>query len=176
MLRDARGDRDATTRAERRRMRGLGPAARVALPIAPMIDVVFLLLLYFVLTSGFADQARLLRTEAPREAAADASERAEPADALELEEETLVIRVRAGSDARTTIELGLGLAQPSDAEALERILRDVLLTPANPRGVFDPGHPVRIVADRELPWEEVVRVFQAASGAGFRAIAFGGDA
>ena len=57
-----------------------------------------------------------------------------------------------------------------------QLLGDVLLTPANPRGVFDPGHPVRIVADRELPWEEVVRVFQAASGAGFRAIAFGGDA
>ena len=47
----------------RRERRGIPERTSFALSITPMIDVVFLLLVYFLLTSGFVSHERLLRTE-----------------------------------------------------------------------------------------------------------------
>ena len=48
-------------REHRRHARSLVSQARLALSITPMIDVVFLLLVYFLLTSGLGHGERLLR-------------------------------------------------------------------------------------------------------------------
>jgi biopolymer transport protein ExbD len=164
-------------REHRRDLRGIGGRARLALSITPMIDVVFLLLVYFVVTAGFGSQERLLRTEGAAEAAADRPERErKPASELELEQEPLVIRLvlDAGSDGTTRIMLPAGLARVSDAAALEGVLRDAMLTPQHPRGLFASDHPVRIAPARDVPWEDVVGVFRAVMGAGYRSVAFGG--
>ncbi len=157
-------------RAHRRQARGLEGGARLSLAITPMIDVVFLLLLYFVLTSGFADGELLLRAQAARpqiEAGGDA------VDALELEEEPIVITLARVRGA-TTLRISAGLAQPVDEQSLERVLRDALLAPDRPSGQFAADHPVRIAPAAEVPWEDVVSAFRAVTGAGFRSIAFGG--
>ena len=157
-------------RERRRPARGVVEQARLALAITPMIDVVFLLLVYFLLTSGFGSAERLLRTEpAPAEARA-------PADSLALEDEPIVVRVARGSGGGPAISLSSGLAQPRDAEELARILRDALLTPETPRGLFGPEHPVRIAPAADLAWQDVVAVFDAVRAAGYRMVAFGGGA
>jgi biopolymer transport protein ExbD len=164
-------------REHRRDLRGIGGRARLALSITPMIDVVFLLLVYFVVTAGFGSQERLLRTEGAAEAAADRPERErKPTSELELEQEPLVIRLvrDAGSDGTTRIMLPAGLARVSDAAALEGVLRDAMLTPQHPRGLFASDHPVRIAPAQDVPWEDVVGVFRAVMGAGYRSVAFGG--
>ncbi len=160
-------------REHRRDLRGIGGRARLALSITPMIDVVFLLLVYFVVTAGFGSQERLLRTEGAADAAADRPERAPE---LELEQEPLVIRLvrDAGASGATRIVLPAGLARVSDAAALEGVLRDAMLTPQHPRGLFASDHPVRIAPARDVPWEDVVGVFRAVMGAGYRSVAFGG--
>ena len=160
-------------REHRRDLRGIGGRARLALSITPMIDVVFLLLVYFVVTAGFGSQERLLRTEGAADAAADRPERAPE---LELEQEPLVIRLvrDAGASGATRIVLPAGLARVSDAAALEDVLRDSMLSPQHPRGLFASDHPVRIAPARDVPWEDVVGVFRAVMGAGYRSVAFGG--
>jgi biopolymer transport protein ExbD len=157
-------------REHRRHARSLVSQARLALSITPMIDVVFLLLVYFLLTSGLGHGERLLRTEpAPAEAR-------EAAGSLALEEEPLLVRVTRGAAGAPAIRISGGLAQPRDAADLARILRDALLTPDSPRGRFGPEHPVRIAPAADLPWQDVVAVFDAVRSAGYRMVAFGGGA
>ena len=152
----------------RRERRGIPERTSFALSITPMIDVVFLLLVYFLLTSGLGSDERLLRTEP----AAEQSNAA--ADPFALDEEPIVVRLARGADGAAAIRVSGGLAQPRDAAELSRILRDALLTPDTPRGLFAADHPVRIAPAPEMAWNEVVAVFDAVRGAGYRMIAFGG--
>ena len=151
----------------RRDLRGIGERTRFALSITPMIDVVFLLLVYFLLTSGFVSHERLLRTE---QAPQGAERRI---DAMALEVEPLVIALARG-DEGVRIALPEGIAPVRDAAALEVALRDVLLSPSSPRGMFAADHPVRLAPARDVAWADVVGVFHAVTRAGYRSIAFGG--
>jgi biopolymer transport protein ExbD len=169
----AREERD-----HRSRMRDPRQRARAVLSITPLIDVVFQLLIYFLLTAGFAVNECHLRTEHAAEAPNAA--RAQ----LALEEEPLRISVaRAADGAAISVDGALGLARargaerPEDLAALARFLDGALLV-AGERGreggALTADHPVRILADGDVPWEEVVRVFNTVVGAGYRSVAFGG--
>jgi biopolymer transport protein ExbD len=151
-------------------MRDAHGRARLALSITPMIDVVFQLLIYFLLTAGIVGNERLLRAEAP----AQTPERAATADPFALELEPLVIRLVRERGA-TRIALSSGLANPDDAAQLERTLRDAMLTPNSPRGLFAPDHPVRLAPARDVPWEDVAAAFRAVIAAGYSSVAFGGE-
>lgn len=155
-------------REHRRMVRDPRARARVSLSITPMIDVVFQLLIYFLLTAGFMGNERHLRAEMP-------PERTEPAEGrpLTLESDPLVIRVSRGA-AGPRIELGAELAAPRDSADLERILRDAMVSPERPRGFFAADHPIRIAAAPDVPWQDVVEVFNAVVAAGYRSVAFGG--
>jgi biopolymer transport protein ExbD len=155
-------------REHRRLLRDPRARARVSLSITPMIDVVFQLLIYFLLTAGFMGNERHLRAEMPPER----SDRARSTE-LALEREPLVIRVSRDGDGLAS-ELGGGLAPPRDARGLEQVLRDALVGPGSPRGFFTADHPIRIAADPDVPWQDVVEVFNAVVAAGYRSVAFGG--
>ena len=155
-------------REHRRLLRDPRARARVSLSITPMIDVVFQLLIYFLLTAGFMGNERHLRAEMPGERS-DRAQRAE----LALEREPLVIRLARDRGA-LAIELGGGLAPPRDARGLEQVLRDALVGPDSPRGFFTADHPIRIAAAPDVPWQDVVEIFNAVVAAGYRSVAFGG--
>jgi biopolymer transport protein ExbD len=155
-------------REHRRLLRDPRTRARVSLSITPMIDVVFQLLIYFLLTAGFMGNERHLRAEMPPERV-DAAQHRE----LTLESEPLVIRVRRDGDS-ARIELGAGLAAPRDSGDLRRILADAMVSPERPRGFFAADHPIRIAAEPDVPWQDVVEVFNAVVAAGYRSVAFGG--
>jgi len=162
-------------------MRDPRQRARAVLSITPLIDVVFQLLIYFLLTAGFAVNERHLRTESAAEAAAPARQR------LALEEEPLRITLTRGAGgASISVGGALGLARargaerPADLAALARFLEGAMLGDGVKLGVGRDGgaltaeHPVRISADGDVPWEDVVRVFNTVVGAGYRSVAFGG--
>jgi len=166
----AREERD-----HRSRMRDPRQRARAALSITPLIDVVFQLLIYFLLTAGFVVNERHLRTETVPEAAA--AQRS----TLALEEEPLLISLARGADgASISVDGALGLARargserPADIAALSRFLDEALLSEDRAGGALTANHPVRISAVGEVAWEDVVRVFNAVVGAGYRSVAFGG--
>ncbi|MDI9404364.1 MAG: biopolymer transporter ExbD [Limnohabitans sp.] len=142
--------------------------SRLSLSITPMIDVVFQLLIYFLLTAGLMANERILRSELQVE------QQAQPtSDPFALEIEPLVIRV-SSIDGGVRLTLSGELPDPTSMDALEQFLRDAMLTPSQPQGLFPADHPIRIAPNAKTRWEHVAGVFNAAMHAGYTSIAFGG--
>jgi len=138
--------------ANRRRSSG------VELQIAPMIDVVFLLLMYFMVATDFSPAEEVFRLDLPEHAVgAD--------DPLQLLDEPLRVRVvaagAAGDQARVTIEGPWDV--PRSAEGL-RIFLTASLIPSGT--LFMSDHPIVIVPSPQVGWGHVVAAFNAAVGAG----------
>ncbi len=157
-------------REHRALLRGDHERARLSLSITPMIDVVFQLLIYFLLTAGIVSKERNIRAEIPPASSAET----EP-DPFALDLEPLVIRIASTRDG-ASITLPSELASVRNARELERVLRDARFDEARSRGLFPADHPIRIAASSTARWEDVVEVFNAVIAAGYRSVAFGGDA
>lgn len=125
----------------RRTAAAIPPAA---IPPTPLIDIVFLLLLYFMLTANLAVDRSIAITTPASSTAAPAERRA------------LVLTV----DARGAATLdGLPLA---DAELGERL---------RAAADADPGVSALVRADRSLPLERLVQLLDLARGAGVARLA-----
>ncbi|MDP6986900.1 MAG: biopolymer transporter ExbD [Phycisphaerales bacterium] len=136
------------------RRRGSG----VALQIAPMIDVVFLLLMYFMVATDFSPSEEVFRLDLPAHSVGSA-------DPLQLIDEPLRVRVVAagagGEHARITVDGPWEIA--GSPEGLRTFLSDSLV----PRGnLFLSDHPIVIVPSLRVGWGHVVAVFNAAVAAG----------
>jgi biopolymer transport protein ExbD len=146
--------------AKRRARRGL------SLNLTPMIDVTFLLLVFFVCTTKALDKQALLR--------ADLSERGGTgvaADALALDEPPLRIElVREGGATRYRVLAPM--PQPGDAVELGAMLATRRYGPGNPTGLFAAEQPIELAPAREVPWEEAVAAFNAVTRAGYTRISF----
>lgn len=124
-------------------------ADELVLNLTPMIDVVFLLLVFFMVATTFLDPERELELELPE------AESGEPVD-LELEE--IVINVKR--DGSVVLE-GRTLDQRGLVEALQRAAER------------DPTTPVTIRGDRQAHHEHVVQVMDACGVAGLIHLAVG---
>jgi biopolymer transport protein ExbD len=133
--------------------------------LMPMIDVTFLLLVFFVCTTKVLDKERLLR--------ADLSERggAVVGDALSLEEPPLRIEVRM-QDGHSALRVMAPLPQPADAEQLASLLASKLYGPANPGGLFAADQPIELAPSKDAPWEDAVAAFNAITRAGYTRVSF----
>jgi biopolymer transport protein ExbD len=147
------------TRAKRRARGGL------QLNLTPMIDVTFLLLVFFVCTTKALDKEGLLR--------ADLSERggAMPADALALDEPPLRVELRR-EDARTRVQVLAPMPQPEDPEELGFLLASRRYGPENPAGIFAADHPIELAPSADAPWEDTVAAFNAITRAGYTRVSF----
>lgn len=114
-----------------------------ALPLTSMIDVVFLLLIFFLVTANFAQQEHklpaALQTEGGGVSAAD------------LQPQIIQIELQAGQSVYT-----IGQVRCSDRVSLEAVLAKL------PR---DPG--VAIKAAPDVPIQSIATALQAARNAGF---------
>ncbi|MBM4007185.1 MAG: biopolymer transporter ExbD [Planctomycetes bacterium] len=146
-------------RAKRRALGGL------QLNLTPMIDVTFLLLVFFVCTTKALDKEGLLR--------ADLSERggAMPADALSLDEPPLRVELRR-EDARTRVQVLAPMPQPEDPEELGFLLASRRYGPENPAGIFAADHPIELAPSADAPWEDTVAAFNAITRAGYTRVSF----
>jgi len=142
---------------------------RIRLAMTPMIDVVFLLLVFFVCTVRFERNEAVYTLDLPQ--------RGLTADPLALQQRALVIRVGTRAADAISIELQAdGLRErPASfdalAAALTRVRRGTAPEPAN-TGLFLAEHPVLIAPTRECGWQDAVDAFNAAVRAGFRNIGF----
>lgn len=125
-------------RFQRRRTRD------VSVDLTPLIDVVFLLLIFFMVSTTFIDEGRL-KLELPEAAGEPA---AEPP-------ETLEIVVSANGEYAVD---GRSLAE-ADIETLMDALRDV--------SEGDRSRPLVVTADAQAPHQAVVRAMDAAGRLGF---------
>ena len=113
-----------------------------ALNLTPMIDVVFLLLVFFMVATTFLDPEREIDVDLPT---------ADSAGAVERPPEEVVITVT--SDGAVVVR-----GEPRDAQALLDLLRAAAQR--------DPETPVTIRGDREARHAAIVGVMDACGTAG----------
>jgi biopolymer transport protein ExbD len=147
----------------RRWRRGRGPGgvgAAIAVNFAPMIDVTFLLLIFFLVTTRFERAEGVLTSDLPRD-------RGTPMVTLPLS--PIVIRLsQTGAMAEDiTMKIDHFEHVPQDFEELPTVLAQIHEQPG-----FDTQTPVVIVADNNVRWDYVVNCWNAALRAGCERIAF----
>lgn len=132
------------------------PSSRRAPPVldmTPLIDVVFLLLVFFLVTATFAQEQTqsAVPVDLPEGATGEASATAER------------ITVYLQADGAITIE-----ADQQPAETLPNVdaVRDALAE----WHARDPSTPVYLRGDREVPYGEVMEVLDSARAVGFRQV------
>lgn len=161
--------------ADRRRRRSVvGTVLRGSM--TPMIDVTFLLLVFFLSTTRWANEERVIAMDlARREAIAEAAPGAAPApppapreDPFVLRDEALRLAVRADGSIDAGTPLNRRLALPDLRAALAAECRGT----AHPTGMFESSFPIVIAPADDAPWEVAVSALDAATAAGFRNVGF----
>lgn len=151
--------------ARDRRKRG---QPRIGLNITPMIDVVFLLLVFFLVATNFKLGEELYRMDLPERGAAQAS------DPFELDEEPLRITVSSTGPMQQAYRLTIEGPYPQPGDF--RDLRDFLSQRRIGAGgseLFAPDHPVIIEPTGQTRWEHVIGAFNAVVRAEFTNVTFG---
>lgn len=160
--------------ADRRRRRSVvGTVLRGSM--TPMIDVTFLLLVFFLSTTRWAREERVIAMDlARREAVSDAAPGAAPTpppppqDPFVLRDEALRLSVRADGSVDAGTPMNRRLALPDLRTALAAECRGA----AHPTGMFEPSFPIVIAPADDAPWEVAVSALDAATAAGFRNVGF----
>lgn len=157
-----RGAPAAVVHFRPRRKRVARELTSLTLNLAPMVDVVFLLLIFFISTTTFRRAEGLLAAQLPRQGS--------QADQVSLPIAPIFVRlVETGpgpTDYSITIENFID--QPTSFNELADFLRTVQENPG-----FDELTPVVIKAAVEVKWDHVVGCWNAAVRAGSRHVSFG---
>ena len=157
--RDAERDHRGRIPSRRRRLEPRG--VPIAVNFAPMIDVTFLLLIFFLVTTTFERAEGILASQMPRDTGA-------PAVALPLS--PIVVRLAQFGPAHDDFSIRIDRFEnrPRTLPELTEMLRRIHQQPG-----FDEETPVVIVAQDDVRWDHVVGCWNAALGAGCEKIAFG---
>ncbi len=153
-------------RGSGRRSRG---RARMALNLTAMIDVVFLLLIYFMVATEFKLGEEIYRLDLPPRQPA-----AQLRDPFELDEEPLRIEVASTGYARGDYALRIEgpYRQPATFEELFDFVRQRQIGEHAIGGLFEPDHPMVIVPTRTTRWEHVIDTFNALARAHYTNVTF----
>lgn len=161
--------RDQRTGGRLRKSNRLGSSPRrsagargvpITVNLAPMIDVSFLLLIFFLVTTTFDRAEGILSSELPRDTGA-------PSVALPIS--PIVVRLKqigVGHDDYR-IRIDHFDAEPADATELAGHLLQIQRQPG-----FDEQTPVLIVPDSAVRWDHVMGCWNAALRAGCKSVAF----
>ncbi len=144
-----------------RRRRRPGSSAPFAMNIAPMIDVTFLLLIFFLVTTTFERAEGILASKMPQDVG-------EPAVALPIS--PIIVRVsQVGPGAGDyAIRIDDVRDVPADFTELAAFLSQIHSKPG-----FDADTLVVVVAGDHVKWDHVVGAWNAAVHAGCTNVAFG---
>ncbi|UCD74656.1 MAG: biopolymer transporter ExbD [Phycisphaerales bacterium] len=154
------------SRVRRRRTTG---TARISLNLTAMIDVVFLLLIYFMAGTSFKLGEEIYRMDLPERGPSNAQR-----DPFELDDEPLRIRIASvGQRGRSyRIRVEGPYQQPDTFEELLTFLRERQIGPFTTRGLFEADHPIIIEPTRTARWEHAMGAFNAAARARYTNITF----
>ena len=151
----------------RQRQRGKIESPGIHLNFTAMIDVIFQLLIYFVVTASFTIDEGALTARLP--------EGTGLAPALpKLPQRPITIRLSpvAGAPAQCHIELVGLIRQVGDFGELAAHLARIQFSGRNPDGAFKPDNPLIIEPGDKLAWQHVVNGLNAAIKAGYSNISF----
>lgn len=157
--------RERSIREKRLRRRNAPPSVLMTLSrFAPMIDMSFLLLIFFISTTRFQNPEGILTTDMPKWGGGGGR-----GTGVALPLSPIIVRLSAlnadGLDC--AVSLDRFAEAPKDLASLAGFLGGVLREPG-----FDKETPVVIVATDEVRWDHVVGCWNAALRAGCKNIAF----
>lgn len=160
-----------------RRRRDRTPAGgSIRLNLTPMIDMVFQLLIYFVVTAGFVADEGSLTTNMPRETGESKATTALPQEPLRIVLQEAPGGISgdtsggggASGGGGVTMRLENARQTVTDVRALTGLLEAVQWNPDKGRaGAFKVDHPVRVEVGRGVPWAAVVNALGAAAAADY---------
>jgi biopolymer transport protein ExbD len=146
------------------RYRGQAP---LSLNLTAMIDVVFQMLIYFLVATEFKSGEEIYRMDLPQRLPAQAQR-----DPFDLDRQPLRLSVATMGPGRDAARLGIEgpYPQPASFDELLDFLRRRRVGPDSPTGLFEPDHPIVIVPTPSTRWEHAVGVFNAAARARYENI------
>lgn len=132
--------------------------APIELNLTSMIDVIFLLLIFFVCTSDFKEPEKLL----PTNLAVSGAVKSERVPQQERDLGKIVVRLLVGPDGRVNFSVdGKRLPDLAAVESTLDALREI-----------DPDVPVVIAPERDVPLERVLDVYDCSRRVGLGKIKF----
>jgi len=143
--------------AEQRSRRQVLKPARMSLNLTSMIDVIFQLLIYFVVTANFAIDEGVLTANLPGKSSGQA-----PRDPIKI-----IIQDIPPADFRITLEPALSNTDPADFQQLRSILETVIA-----EGLYEKDHTVVIEPEGRVRWQHVVNAFNATTHAELAKVSF----
>ncbi|MGB0715163.1 MAG: ExbD/TolR family protein [Phycisphaerae bacterium] len=137
-----------------------GSGASIAVNLAPMIDVTFLLLIFFLVSSTFERAEGVFSSTMPNQGSGVQ---------VSLPLEPIVVRLSAPLDQPEGLSIDVDhvVDRPSDLQELVTLIRSLHERPG-----FDVETPVAIVASEDVLWDHVVGCWNAALRAGCKNVAF----
>ncbi|MEM7625196.1 MAG: biopolymer transporter ExbD [Planctomycetota bacterium] len=154
-----------------RQRRGRQPAQVGALNLTSMIDVIFQLLIYFVVTASFMIDEGVLTAKLPQGSGS-------PVPADELPPEKINIRLAADPADDTLVRIERGSANnPVRYESFGELAADLDRLRYDPEigrsdGIYEPDNPVIIEPQGTVRWQHVVNAFNAAVAAQYTNVSF----
>src|ERR1043165_760240 len=146
--------------------------ARVAVNLTSLIDVTFLLLIYFIMATSMTGGEEVYRVDLP------AQEGAGRHDPFALDDEPLRIIVHSTGLGPEMYRLQIDgpYPQPQTFEALHEFLAAKQVNEANATSgsgaLFRPDFPIIIQPSRSTRWEHAMEAFNAAARAKYTNITF----
>lgn len=159
-------DQGIAHHVSRRRKRDIDPA-NMNLNLTSMIDVIFLLLIYFVITANFAVGEGVIKSKLP-EGTGGAPK---PEDQFKTDKK-LYVRIASGSRP-TDVVIEVTGGQVTTFRELIDELRRLQRNDENTSGVYKVNDPVVITPSGDVRWQHVVNAFNAATAAKYTDIRFG---
>jgi biopolymer transport protein ExbD len=157
----------------RTRQRHARGPAKISLAMTSMIDVVFLLLIYFLVATDFRMGEELYRMDLPNRDDAGSG-----ADPFTLDDQPLRILVNSTGLGPDMYQLRIDgpYPQPPDFESLHAFLQQKQVNPENASigsgAMFESDHPVVIQPTKATRWEHAMEAFNAAARARYTNVTF----
>jgi len=151
--------RDRHRRSDRHRRRRTSLVA-ISLNLTPMIDVVFLLLLFFLAASRFSPNEGMLEARLPARAAG-----------ASMEIPRTPIRVRFLAPPNQPDQCSVTIERFDETPIPMSELANALKKTQQQPG-FDADTPVHLMADNDVRWDHVVNAYNAALAAGYGKVYF----
>jgi biopolymer transport protein ExbD len=154
-----------TARKRRRRER-----PRIALNLTAMIDITFLLLVYFMTATQFRLGEEVYRLDLP-----DRRAESQPRDPFELDEEPLRIAIATTGPGLHAyrIQVAGPYLQPRSFDELFEFLDRRRIGSGTTGGLFEPEHPIIIEPTRTTMWQHALEAFNAAARAHYTNVTLG---
>jgi biopolymer transport protein ExbD len=156
-------------RVSERHQSTVAGGARINLNLTAMIDVTFLLLIYFLVATEFKLGEEVYRLDLPERMPSQLDR-----DPFELDVEPLRIEVMTtGIGPRAvTLRLDGPYPQPRSFDELARFLNQRRISEATPGGMFQPDHPVIVRPASATRWEHVIEAFNTVVKSGYTNVTF----